>query len=170
MPTARDRLAALRRRGRAQGVPSDLDGAPAGLDTRGSFARELARLGDAGAVAVVRVTVPESPRGTDDDLHEAMLAFAAHLHGRLVAGDHAAQLEEDEFGVLLRRPGAAACEFATGLRRAWERLHPQVAVHIGVAAFRGSGTDTLRAAYDALDVELAADDGPDGGDPVARWE
>ncbi len=137
-----------------------------GLETRATFVRELGRMTTDDAVLVVRVSVPESPEGTDDDLHTAMVAFASHLHGRLGSEDHAARLEEDEFGVLLHRPGRAGTQvMVTHLRRDWEGLHPEVPLHVGAAAFETTGTDAMHAAYDDLDRDLAEDDLADGDMP-----
>lgn len=135
-----------------------------GLETRATFARELGRMTTDDAVLVVRITVPEAPDGTDDHLHAAMTTFATHLHDQLASEDHAARLEEDEFGVLLHRPGSAGTQVVvTRLRRDWERLHPQVLVHVGAATFETTGPDALRASYDALDRDLDAHD-QRGGD------
>ncbi len=65
--------------------------------------------------------------------------------------------------MLLHRPGRAGTQVVvTRLRRDWERLHPQVPVHVGAATFETTGPDALRAAYDDLDRDLADHDLSDG--------
>lgn len=126
-----------------------------GLETRATFVRELNRLREHDAVVVVRVTVPEPTPGEDDGLEEVVRAFADHLRDRLHHGDHAARIEEDEFGVLLRGTGAAGTTVEVArLRSGWEHLRPDVDLAIGAAPYRDSGTASLRDAYDALDREL----------------
>ena len=125
------------------------------LETRASFLRELDRLREHDAVVVVRLTVPEPAPGADDGLEEVVRTFAEHLRDRLHRGDHAARIEEDEFGVLLRATGAAGTTVEVArLRSGWEDLRPDVGLAIGAAPYRDSGTATLRDAYDVLDREL----------------
>lgn len=131
--------------------------AATGLDTRATFVRALGRLTDHDAAVVVRLTVPET--GTDDDLADAVRAFAGHVRSQLTPGDLAARIEEDEFGVLLKQAGTAGTAVAVSrLQGDWQQSHPDVTLHIGVAPFRDSGTMTLRDAYEALDRELDAAD------------
>ncbi len=137
-----------------------------GLETRASFVRELHRLRRDDAVVVVRLTVPEPDPGDEDELDEAVTAFAAHLLARLHPGDHAALIEEDEFGVLLRGTGTAGTTVAVArLRSGWEQEHPDITLTVGVAPFRDSGTASLQAAYARLDRELAGDDADHEGAP-----
>ena len=125
------------------------------LETRATFVRELNRLREHDAVVVVRLTVPEPPPGEDDGLEEVVRTFADHLRDRLHRGDHAARIEEDEFGILLRGTGAAGTTVEVArLRSGWEDIRPDVSLTIGVAPYRDSGTATLREAYDGLDREL----------------
>lgn len=138
------------------------------LETRATFVRELNRLREHDAVVVVRLTVPEPAPGEDDGMDVVVRTFANHLRDRLERGDHAARIEEDEFGVLLRGTGTAGTTVAVArLRSGWEEVRPDVDLSVGVALFRDSGTATLRAAYDALDHDLVAtaDDPPP---PVER--
>lgn len=141
-----------------------------GLETRAHFVRELQQLREHDAVVVVRLTLPEPAPGEDDGLDDVVRAFADHLRDRLHRGDHAARIEEDEFGVLLRATGAAGTTVAVArLRRGWEQVRPDVTLTIGVASFRDNGTATLREAYVALDRELDDDTAgdallPDDGD------
>ncbi len=129
-----------------------------GLETRATFVRELNRLREHDAVVVVRLTVPEPTPGEDDGLEEVVRSFADHLGDRLHRGDHAARIEEDEFGVLLRGTGAAGTTVEVArLRSGWEDIRPDVALTIGVAPYRDSGTATLRDAYDDLDRQLDVD-------------
>ena len=139
-----------------------------GLETRASFVRELHRLRRDDAVVVVRLTVPEPDPGEEDELDDAVVDFAAHLRARLQPGDHAARIEEDEFGVLLRGTGTAGTTVAVArLRSGWEQEHPDIALTVGVAPFRDSGTASLQAAYARLDDQLTSDapDADAGGAP-----
>ena len=132
------------------------------LATRATFVRELNRLREHDAVVVVRVTVPEPAPGEDDGLEEVVTEFAHHLRDRLHRGDHAARIEEDEFGVLLHGAGAAGTTVEVArLRSGWELVRPDVRLTIGAARYRDSGTASLRDAYDALDRELDGDLDPD---------
>lgn len=130
-----------------------------GLHTRAAFTRELGRLREDDAVVVLRLTVPEpaTPEG-DDELEVAVRAFATHLEAQRGPADHAARLEEDEFGLLLRQTGIAGTTVAVErLRRSWQAARPDTTLHLGVAHFRDSGTATLREAYEALDAALASE-------------
>lgn len=133
-----------------------------GLQTRATFTRELGRLRQDDAVVVLRVTVPEpATPEADDGLEEAVRAFAAHLQAQRDPADHAARLEEDEFGLLLHQTGIAGTTVTVErLRRSWQATRPDTTLDLGVAHFRDSGTATLRAAYEALDAALTS--GPDG--------
>lgn len=133
-----------------------------GLQTRATFTRELGRLREDDAVVVLRVTVPEpATPEADDGLEDAVRDFAAHLHAQRDPADHAARLEEDEFGLLLHQTGIAGTTVAVErLRRSWQATRPDTTLDLGVAHFRESGTATLRAAYEALDAALGTD--PDG--------
>lgn len=126
-----------------------------GLQTRAAFVRALGQLRPDDRVLVVRVEVPEPTDEVDDGLDDAVLAFAAHLQGRLGVDDQAARIEEDEFGVLLRRPAPAGDDAGAWLQDTWAPPAPGVRLHVGAAAFRDSGVATLRAAYEALDRDLA---------------
>jgi GGDEF domain-containing protein len=132
-----------------------------GLQTRATFTRELGRLREEDAVVVLRVTVPEPDEPeADDGLEDAVRAFASYLQAQRGPSDHAARLEEDEFGLLLRQTGIAGTTVAVErLRRSWRAAHPDTGLHLGVAHFRDSGTATLRDAYDALDQALDAEPG-----------
>src|SRR5690606_26063038 len=84
-----------------------------GLQTRATFTRELGRLREDDAVVVMRVTVPEPATPEDDDgLEDAVREFASHLQAQRGPSDHAARLEEDEFGLLLRQTGIAGTHVA----------------------------------------------------------
>lgn len=130
-----------------------------GLQTRAAFTRELGRLGEDDAVVVLRVTVPEPETpDADDGLEDAVREFTSYLQAQRGPSDHAARLEEDEFGLLLRQTGIAGTTVAVErLRRSWQAARPDTSLYVGVAHFRTSGTATLRGAYDALDAALDAE-------------
>ena len=126
-----------------------------GLETRATFTRELARLRDDDAVVVMRVTVPAPPAGEDDQLEDAVREFAGYLMAQRGANDHAARVEEDEFGLLLRQTGTAGTSVVVArLKKAWAAARPDVDLHVGVGLYRDSGVATLRHAYEDLDRQL----------------